>query len=239
MKRRDGANDRFCSSGSMLHPISLDLKLTRLPAKFLVKPHQKKLLFHGGGKELEDDEKVRSKVNLIPIDLEVEILTRLPAKSLMKFRCVSKMWSSIIRSQRFVDSYSAMSSTMRSQFIITFGCVYADNDAKRLFIFSSSYENEDSSSLVVNLDIKITPVFLSKCYSKGSSVHGFVGCPNGSQFIVCNPNTGQVITLPTKRCPTYLGYDPVENQFKTFDRVRNHISFQEYEDTTLGGKESP
>ncbi|KAL1205054.1 putative F-box protein [Cardamine amara subsp. amara] len=242
MKRGRDAEDRFCSSRSMLQPIPLDLKLIRLPAKFLMKPHQKKLLriCLGGGEERyhnEDNEKFSSAS--IPVDLEVEILTRLPVKSLMKFRCVSKMWSSIIRSQRFVDSYYAMSST-QSRFMIAFSCAYADNDARRLFIFSSLYEKEESSFLVANLDMTIPSVILDRYFSKAPSVHGFVGCPNGtSEFIVCNPSTRQVITLPVKGSHTYLGYDPVENQFKALTYVGNHISFLEYEDTTLGGKESP
>ncbi|KAF2540156.1 hypothetical protein F2Q68_00028602 [Brassica cretica] len=44
---------------------------------------------------------------LLPYDMEVETLSRLPGKSLMKFLCVSKTWSSLIRSQRFVASYYA------------------------------------------------------------------------------------------------------------------------------------
>ncbi|XP_010478449.1 PREDICTED: uncharacterized protein LOC104757409 isoform X2 [Camelina sativa] len=61
-----------------------------------------------------------SKVASIPLDLEIEILSRLPAKSLMKFQCVSKMWSSIIRSQSFVDSFFSMSSMTQSRFLISF-----------------------------------------------------------------------------------------------------------------------
>lgn len=48
----------------------------------------------------------------IPLDLTMEILKKLPTKSLMRFRCVSKLWSSIISSRRdFIDSIVTRSLT--------------------------------------------------------------------------------------------------------------------------------
>ncbi|EFH54351.1 hypothetical protein ARALYDRAFT_324165 [Arabidopsis lyrata subsp. lyrata] len=48
----------------------------------------------------------------IPIDLTVEILKKLPAKSLVKFQCVSKQWSAIISRRRdFIDSIVTRSLT--------------------------------------------------------------------------------------------------------------------------------
>ncbi|CAA7035039.1 unnamed protein product [Microthlaspi erraticum] len=46
----------------------------------------------------------------IPLDLTVEILKKLPAKSLVRFQCVSKQWSTIIGSRKdFIDSIVARS----------------------------------------------------------------------------------------------------------------------------------
>ncbi|CAH8268845.1 unnamed protein product [Arabidopsis lyrata] len=48
----------------------------------------------------------------IPLDLTVEILKKLPAKSLVRFQCVSKLWSSIISSRRdFIESIVTRSLT--------------------------------------------------------------------------------------------------------------------------------
>ncbi|XP_010432850.2 PREDICTED: F-box protein At1g30790-like [Camelina sativa] len=159
------------------------------------------------------DEKVdKLVVDQLPTDLEVEILARLPAKSLMKVQCVSKMWSSIIRSQRFVDSFYALSST-RSRFTVTF----CNADAERLFIYSSSFEEEERS-LVAKLQMTIPSVDLIYGF-KSPSVHGFLGCCSGDQFIVCNPTTRQVISLPIKTARASLGYDPVGRQFKALNLV--------------------
>ncbi|EOA37553.1 hypothetical protein CARUB_v10011820mg, partial [Capsella rubella] len=176
----------------------------------------------------------------IPNDLEVDILTRLPAKTLLKFRCVSKMWSYIIRSQSFVDSHYALSSSTRSRFTVTFcNALIVPDDTKRLFIFSSSFEEEDkSSSLVAKLDMTVPTVVLTYRW-KCPSIHGFIGCINNSfQFIVCNPSTRQVITLPTKGSRSSLGYDPVGHQFKVLNLVTSPDMFPDYlvhEFITLGG----
>ncbi|CAH8280588.1 unnamed protein product [Arabidopsis lyrata] len=49
----------------------------------------------------------------ITLDLQIEILTRLPAKSLMRFKCVSKLWSSLILSRYFSNCYLTVASPLR------------------------------------------------------------------------------------------------------------------------------
>ncbi|KAL1210891.1 F-box/kelch-repeat protein [Cardamine amara subsp. amara] len=47
----------------------------------------------------------------IPFDLVIEILRRLPAKSLVKFKSVSKIWSSFICSRNFTNSFLRVTSS--------------------------------------------------------------------------------------------------------------------------------
>ncbi|ESQ33848.1 hypothetical protein EUTSA_v10009556mg [Eutrema salsugineum] len=146
----------------------------------------------------EEDKKDRSPIEVDPIphDLELEIMTRLPGKYLMRFLRLSKMWSSIIRSQRFVDSYYAMSSATRSRFTISFS--NGPNICETLlFIFSSSYEKEESSSLATNLEMVIPSLHGFSDGSDCYSVNGLIGC--SGLFTVCNPSTKKVTTFP------YLG----------------------------------
>lgn len=207
--------------------------LCRVESLDLLETAIKRYDYEGGCNE--DDQK--DKLDQIPTDLEVEILTKLPAKSLMKFLCVSKMWSSIIRSQSFVDSFYALSST-RSRFTVTFSTsMFVKGDAQRLFIYSSSFEEEKSSSIVAKLDITIPSVILAYA-ARCPSIHGFISCCNSPQFIVCNPSTRQVITLPIKAPRTSLGYDPVGNQFKALNLVTSPDCYPRslvHEVITLGG----
>lgn len=181
----------------MLEPIPLDLKMSRLPAKI----HQKKRKELDTNEDNESDKKPSKLYPMIPFDLEVEILTRLPGRSLIKFRCVSKIWSSMIRSQRFIHDFFSMSST-RSRFIIAFSNSVPEFHAKHLFMFSASHEGHESSSLVANLDMVIPSLTLA-LGSNCPSIHGFVGSCHGAQFTICNPTTRQVITFPSKGCPVY------------------------------------
>ncbi|KAJ4871719.1 F-box protein [Raphanus sativus] len=192
---------------SILEPIPLDLKKKKKTRSRLT--HHQKDVFCG------DKSPPGKKLHVIlPFDMEVETLTRLPGKSLMKFLCVSKTWYSLIRSQRFVASYYAAKP---SRFVAAFtNSVFGD--PKRLFVFSGEEEEEEnnssSSSLVANLDMTIPSVTLSHGSFKYSSVHGFMAGNDETTFIICNPSTGQVITFPCKATSTRLGYDPVGDQFK-------------------------
>ncbi|KAG7656001.1 F-box domain [Arabidopsis suecica] len=190
----------------------------------------------------------RQEIDHIPFDLTVEILTRLPAKSLMKFKCVSKLWSSIIHNQSFIDSFYSISST-RPRFIVAFsnGSFPSDKE-KRLFIFSSSHEgHESSSSVISNLDTTIPSLTVSNnLASRCVSVNGFIACSLYTRFTICNPSTRQVIVLPilpSGRAPdmrsTCIGYDPVDDQFKALalisSRIPNKDSTVEHLVLTLKG----
>lgn len=59
----------------------------------------------------KEDESCRKFLVMIPIDLIHEILLRLHAKSVAKFRCVSKLWSSITTRPDFIRSFASQSST--------------------------------------------------------------------------------------------------------------------------------
>ncbi|KAJ4914210.1 putative F-box protein [Raphanus sativus] len=158
---------------------------------------------------------------VLPFDMEVETLTRLPVKSLMKFLCVSKTWYSLIRSQRFVASYYAAAKP--SRFVAAFtNSVFGE--PKRLFILSGEETCcSSSSSLVAKLDMTIPLVTLPFNVYKYFSVHGFMACKDGTTFIICNPSTRQFITFHCKAPWTSLGYDPVHDQFKALTLLTSEI----------------
>ncbi|XP_018447035.2 F-box protein At1g30790-like [Raphanus sativus] len=220
------------SSRFILEPIPLDLKkkkMDRSPANH----HQREVDESRDGNGVGSDKKILHV--FFPYDMEVETLIRLPGKSLMRFLCVSKTWSSLIRSQRFVASYYAAKPP---RFTVTFtnGVLC---EPKRLFIFSGEEEvTSSSSSLVANLDMTIPSVTLNHSGFKYSSVNGFMAVNDGLKFIICNPTTGQVITFHCKATDTCLGYDPVGDQFKALtlltSRYAHDPSFMVHEVKRLG-----
>lgn len=191
----------------------------------------------------------RKQIDHIPLDLLVEILIRLPAKSLIKFKTVSKIWSSVILSRVLIDSFVSITST-RPRFLVAFtNSVYAKREEKRLFFFSSSQEegHEESAIHCMTLPNLGVSTLIGSC----ASVHGFMGCQLSPGYIVCNPSTRQVIVLPMLPISpvrhlapdirgTCLGYDPVSDQFKALSlissRLRNHDHVEHLVLTLKGDK---
>lgn len=161
----------------------------------------------------------------IPNDLMVEIFSRLPGTSLMKFQYLSKFWFSIIRSQRFIDSFLSRSLNRGSRLLITLNNIN-ENGEKRLFLFSASNEGANkssSSSLVANLDMIIPSADAYYYFPQGTIVHGFICCSYHGRFLICNSITRQIVTIPEsgdymfrdyKFTYNYLGYDPIDDQYK-------------------------
>ncbi|CAA7013723.1 unnamed protein product [Microthlaspi erraticum] len=136
----------------------------------------------------------------IPVDLIVEILLRLPAKSVARYRCLSKLWSSIIDQIYFTDSFLTRSSA-RPQLL--FVCV---REAKVFFFSSPQAQNPDEtsngSSITANYQMNV-PYKGMLCRSHISglvSIRQF-GVLKGSgsseiEWVICKPSTGQSLSLP-------------------------------------------
>ncbi|CAN8303840.1 unnamed protein product [Cochlearia groenlandica] len=182
-------------------------------------------------------------IDPIPIDLTVEILTRLPLKSLLKFQYVSKAWCSIIRTKDFINTSVSMSLTpSQPKLLITFknGEINNDNTKKGLFFFTSSQYDSSSSSMLANLDMTMTSMD-AYFYTRCAPVNGFICISHKGSYMICNPSSKQVITLPEiagpnwKSANKYLGYDPINDEYKAMcKRVSNFQEDQEHMVLTLG-----
>ncbi|CAL9216997.1 unnamed protein product [Arabidopsis halleri] len=149
------------------------------------------------------------------------ILARLPAKSLMKLRRVSKIWSSIIRSRGFINSFYSISSK-QSRFIVALSnSVFGKPVEKLTFFFSFSHDGEDdSSSLVPNFEMAIPKCSFSNYSDSLASFHGILAVQADSKWLMCNPSTEQFYKLPATTA--FVGYDPIDDQYKalSWKRIR-------------------
>ncbi|VVA90691.1 unnamed protein product [Arabis nemorensis] len=150
----------------------------------------------------------------IPLDLIPDILLKLPAKSAVRFRCFSKLWSSITTPPDFIRSFAIQSST-RLRLMVCVKTSYT-----RLFITLPQHVHPDTSysPVVDRYEIKSPP--LDYYHSPFSEpVQSLVCYGDDHNIVVWNPSMRQNVTLPepgprVKYISSCLGYDPVEGKYK-------------------------
>ncbi|KAJ4870267.1 F-box associated ubiquitination effector family protein [Raphanus sativus] len=161
---------------------------------------------------------VRAYSDPIPADLLIDIFSRVPAESIARFRCVSKFWGSILCRHDFTELFLTRSLT-RPRLLFTF------NVEDKLFIYSSpqpqnlELDHGDNYSLVATRYKDFPKHFTTKTRDDLSS--GLV-CLHGPGIerrrFACNPVTGEFTDLAkvkaTHTRKTYVGYDPINKQFK-------------------------
>ncbi|CAH8381477.1 unnamed protein product [Eruca vesicaria subsp. sativa] len=163
--------------------------------------------------------KKRRRNVVLPLDLVIEILNRLPAKSVARFLLVSKSWGKIICSKSFIRSFPFQSLTQPLSLLIAFQYQGRHKSNLHCFFFSSS-SSLSSSSISTSFLSRIGRPALSH-YLSWYPIYYVNGLTNTGR-IISNPCTGKSITLPrlvktgkeqrlTRR---FFGYDPVNDQYK-------------------------
>lgn len=164
----------------------------------------------------------------IPLDLQIETLLRLPVKSLLRFRCVSKLWSSIITSRDFKNRHlSIATSSSPTHLLIAF----ENSDGEELLLVSSpnpiAPSSSSSSCYVPFRDLSLLKIHKNRAHN---AARGLI-CVASRKVKICNPSTRDVHIFPRikfKASPkvypcrvNFLGYDPIGDQYKVlaFDNL--------------------
>lgn len=173
----------------------------------------------------------KDRLNSIPTELFISILSRLPVKAVGRCRCVSKQWASILH---FTDLFLKV-SLARPCLLFTFKL-----NGKWLFLSAPQPLNSDqmkSSPLIADRHMSFPTGICS--IEMSSPVSGLL-CSRDMTPMICNPSTGQHISLPkltqsSCRVKTFLGYDPMDKLYKVL-----HVYEEECQVLTLGaGRELP
>ncbi|KAL1198331.1 F-box protein [Cardamine amara subsp. amara] len=169
----------------------------------------------------------------IPNELILEILLRLPAKSVARFHCVSKLWASIFDRPYFKELFLTR-SLARPQLLFSL----EENGVWSYFSLP-----QHQMSLVVaaefhmkfppeNIHLKFPPYNSLPIYSHRSRQFS-CGYASGLIYlyamwieeekysgvpVIFNPNTGRYATLPSlaryRQCYSFLGFDPIDKEYK-------------------------
>ncbi|OWM74626.1 putative F-box protein At1g47790 [Punica granatum] len=181
----------------------------------------------------------------LPRDITVEILLRLPVKSLCRFRCVSTLWRSIISDPHFVSSHFARSSAHPKLQINVdrngpaVNAEYVRKRRDRFFFFSTDYTKNMDDPGQVQVASYHGQIDTHADYIP-QSVGGLICISDIEGIQVCNPSTGECITFPAPSIygKPFLGYDPVEKKHKIINSWKSRfLGPTKIDILTLGEKE--
>ncbi|KAK4733230.1 hypothetical protein R3W88_007491 [Solanum pinnatisectum] len=168
----------------------------------------------------------------IPQDITIQIFSCLPAKSLMRFKCVSKFYNTIVLEPYFVDIRSSNYSKINR----VIGCLDGD--------FYSIEEDGNATKSYHQLDNfdKLCPHIdrISNCFGYDNGLF----CTWDEKYIaIFNPATGEVRYRPYLKCfddvwycICSIGFEPEENKYKVLLTIykQNHLELSRAWVFTLG-----
>ncbi|KAL3731541.1 hypothetical protein ACJRO7_028426 [Eucalyptus globulus] len=155
----------------------------------------------------------------LPVGIITDILVRLPVKTLLRFKCVSRPWRSLISDPSFASSFLAR-SLARPAVASLVSISDLSQPVPSLYQFFRLDHQTGLSAPVPLPDMPSETVKISE------GIHGFVCLDAGGLTRVCNPSTREVAALPLTS-PDFpddlqgevssfaaLGYDPTSKQYK-------------------------
>ncbi|KAF8042026.1 hypothetical protein BT93_A0585 [Corymbia citriodora subsp. variegata] len=156
----------------------------------------------------------------VPDDLLVEILRRLPVKSLCRFRCVSTLWRSLISDPRFVDAHLAHSAA-RPRLLVTLPVL--QSPCGRWLVSADHPDSGRRDRPQIATPNLLVPGSPDRYVSQ--SLHGLVCLEVGGSISVCNPSTRKLVSWGPSwadgrgACSYWrhsFGFDPVGKEHKVF-----------------------
>ena len=143
----------------------------------------------------------------------LQILCRLPVKSLIRFRCVSKIWNSLITTSAFIDSHLTQSLSLPSnsnKLIVSRGDFRTKVEYYE-FIHDDNNDSDSSFHQFQNVEFP-----LSSYFNLIGSVNGLFCLCEKERIILWNPCIRKFITLPKTNSAVIngFGFDARTNDYK-------------------------
>ncbi|XP_073126850.1 F-box/kelch-repeat protein At3g06240-like [Henckelia pumila] len=160
----------------------------------------------------------------LPTDVLIEVLIRLPVKSILKSRCVSKSWCELIRSPVFIQKHSKFE---RKQRVLLVKRYFPQQNGQGE---SFSFHDPNFPEVLVSPNLSI-PILddlnISSRKRSNISIHGpcngLVCIAFGKTVFFCNPALREFKLLPLPRYPFGFiavplqygfGFDPMTGAYK-------------------------
>ncbi|KAM7503254.1 hypothetical protein LguiB_002158 [Lonicera macranthoides] len=170
-------------------------------------------------------DEIESIVRDLPRDIIIDILTRLPVRSVLRFKSVCRSWYVILSNPNFTSKHFKNRTILNNR------------HEDRCFLFTRNYSDDDiingitflSNDKAINVPIKLEIPFLrkSKPLRVSGTCNGLVCLsilPLGSIILLWNPATREFKDLPIAKIPRPkqgpikvalgFGFDPVADDYK-------------------------
>ncbi|XP_019100391.1 PREDICTED: F-box protein At3g57590-like isoform X1 [Camelina sativa] len=148
----------------------------------------------------------------LPNDLILEIFSRMPAKSVARFRTLSKQWAALLRSPDFTKLFLTRSSN-RPRLLLG-----AERNGEWLFFSSLQPHNRYDKSSHLDYHTKFSgDVSRNNCsYASGLIYFPDMWFSKDPSHVICNPVTGMYESLPDlmryRKARGFLVIDPIDKQ---------------------------
>ncbi|XP_023910064.1 F-box/kelch-repeat protein At3g23880-like [Quercus suber] len=159
----------------------------------------------------------------LPEEVVLQILYKIPVKSLIRFRCVSKSWNSLITSSAFIHSHLTPSLSLPSN---SDKLIVKDYDYRNEVVtYKFIHDENNDYSLHQHVEFPLRDGGYTYLQLIGS-VNGLFCLFESEQIILWNPYIRKFITLPKPLPKTYrpiawtysyrygFGFDPRNNDYK-------------------------
>ncbi|CAN8326170.1 unnamed protein product [Cochlearia groenlandica] len=163
-------------------------------------------------------------------DILIDILIRLPSKSIMRFKCVSKLWSqSLFNSRYFCNRFLVVASSQQQQQPRIYMSLHDVDDYTKSMLLSSS--SSSSSSPMTCLDFNHNMNIPEMGGYNMHIIRGLICFTGLKKAQIYNPCTRQLVTLPKIEYSDILGkekfysilyypyHDLVNDQYKVLCTV--------------------
>ncbi|XP_023741649.1 F-box protein At3g07870 isoform X1 [Lactuca sativa] len=138
----------------------------------------------------------------LPVEVMVDILSRLPVKTIIHSKCVCKKWLDIISDSYFANLHLSRSPT---NLVIHHNLGFDTNGYKKpgTLTWVDLEDELDHHDPRMTLDLNLSPIFQNSQILPAGSVNGLIClwqvCPKRHNIYICNPITREYMILPRQR----------------------------------------
>nr|ABR18783.1 class S F-box protein [Nicotiana alata] len=170
---------------------------------------------------------VNGSIKKLPEDLVFCMLLRCPVKSLMRFKCISKVWYHFIQSTTFINLHLNRTTSVENEFILFKHSIKEDTgEFKNVLSFLSGHDNGALNPLFPDIDVSY---MASNCsctfFPLIGPCNGLIALTDTITTILINPATRNFRLLPPSPfgCPNGyhrsvealgFGFDSIANNYK-------------------------